>query len=87
MRLFEYGSRSGTEQKGNLGGGNFRPDIVTSLPGIARESGVGTPYGIRTRVTRLRIWRPRPLDERGGNAEVYRLGLALGDPKNYGRAW
>ena len=24
-----------------------------------------TPYGIRTRVTRLRTWRPRPLDERG----------------------
>ena len=32
-----------------------------------------TPYGIRTRVTRLRIWRPRPLDERGRNAAAYRL--------------
>ncbi len=27
-----------------------------------RENGI--PYGIRTRVTRMRTWCPRPLDER-----------------------
>lgn len=26
----------------------------------------GTAYGIRTRVTSVRGWRPEPLDERGG---------------------
>src|SRR4029077_96296 len=30
----------------------------------------GTPYGIRTRVTRMRTWRPGPLDERGKSTTV-----------------
>ena len=44
-----------------------RPETI-SKKNVARALLLGphgTPYGIRTRVTRMRTWRPGPLDERG----------------------
>ncbi len=38
---------------------------LKKIPAGHRAGGPGTAYGIRTRVTSVRGWRPRPLDERG----------------------
>ena len=45
-----------------------RLSLRDGVTAVQRETQLGSPYGIRTRVTGVRGQRPRPLDERATNS-------------------